>query len=128
MLKDWKILYSWFATWQICNLSLVRSLRSSLVMHCRFSNPLLITPDSLRSSGRDSKGIRRSLIIRTGFSNPSTFCRQDYHSCCFKSDLLTKVVLWWFKVLRNTAVFESRWLKNFHSYIPKFISMNAIIS
>ena len=52
------------SAWQIYYLSLVRSLRSSLVMRSRFSYPLRITPESLRSSGRDLKGI----------------CRPAYHS------------------------------------------------
>ena len=102
MLKDWKILYEWWATcespsnhdltsaasqewWEgdskICNASRVRSEATSRVINCRFV---------------------RSRIMSTGFSNPSTFCRQDYHSCCFKSDLFSKGVFWWLKLLRYT--------------------------
>ena len=96
------ILYEWWATcespsnhdltsaasqewWEgdskICNASRVRSEATSRVINCRFV---------------------RSRIMSTGFSNPSTFCRQDYHSCCFKSDLFSKGVFWWLKLLRYT--------------------------
>ena len=69
-IQGWKILYSWFTSFRICRLSLLRLLRQSLVSsHIPFSS--LLSPFlpqvviQWRFAGQ--------LIIHIGFSNPQVY-------------------------------------------------------